>query len=179
VPAIEDGVEYAPDLDGFYGNDKTSIIVTEEWRYVLGVLNSSLSWWVTRQTFSSKQGGFYEFKPMYVSKLPIPTSTNMQKTIMSSVVDAVLSTREQRYEQLINGLVFELFFPSELNAANIRLFEACHAAGVAKLAALKGDGLRHAAQDLAATIFVNNHPIYAMLFDLRTLEVVRIIEGEE
>lgn len=179
VPAIEDGVEYAPDLEGFYGNDKTSIIVTEEWRYVLGVLNSSLSWWITRQTFSGKQGGFYEFKPMYVSNFPIPSGTSTQKTLMSSVVDAVLGTRDQRYEQLINGFVFELFFPEELHAANIRLFDACEKAGVGKLAASQGDALAKAAEKLAATLFANDHPIYAMLFDLQALEVVRIIEGKE
>ena len=179
VPAIEDGVEYAPDLEGFYGNDKTSIIVTEEWRYVLGVLNSSLSWWITRQTFSGKQGGFYEFKPMYVSNFPIPSGTSTQKTLMSSVVDAVLGTRDQRYEQLINGFVFELFFPEELHAANIRLFDACETAGVGKLASLQGNALAQAAEELAGTIFANSHPIYAMLFDLQALEVVRIIEGKE
>lgn len=179
VPAIEDGVEYAPDLEGFYGNDKTSIIVTEEWRYVLGVLNSSLSWWITRQTFSGKQGGFYEFKPMYVSNFPIPSGTSTQKALMSSVVDAVLGTRDQRYEQLINGLVFELFFPEELHASNIRLFEACEAASLAKLAELQGDAQRNAAEKMAATLFANDHLVYAMLFDMQALEVVRIIEGNE
>lgn len=179
VPAIEDGVEYAPDLDGFYGNDKTSIIVTDEWRYVIGVLNSSLSWWITRQTFSGKQGGFFEFKPMYVSQLPIPASTDTQKNILGSIVDTVLSIRDQRYEQLINGLVFELFFPEELHAANIRLFDACQAACIDNLATLQGDALAKAAEETAGIIFANDHPIYAMLFDLQALEVVRIIEGEE
>lgn len=179
VPAIEDGVEYAPDLKGFYGNDKTNVIVTDEWRYVLGVLNSSVSWWITRQTFSGKQGGFFEFKPMYVSQLPIPAGSAGQKSLMSSAVDAVLGTRDQRFEQLINGLVFELFFPSDLHAANIRLFDACEATGIAKLASLEGDALAKAAQELAATIFANDHPIYAMLFDLQALEVVRIIEEKE
>ena len=179
VPAIEDGVEYAPDLHGFYGNDKTNIIVTDEWRYVLGVLNSSLSWWITKQTFSGKQGGFFEFKPMYVSQLPIPIASTVQKNLMGSVVDAVLCTRDQRYEQLINGLVFELFFPDELHAANIRLFEACEKAGVDQLAGLKNEALAKAAEELVVRIFANDHPIYAMLFDLQALEVVRIIEGKE
>jgi hypothetical protein len=35
-------------------------------------VNSSVSWWITRQAFASKQGGFYEFNPMYVSSRPIP-----------------------------------------------------------------------------------------------------------
>ena len=39
--------------------------------------------------------------------------------------------------------------------------------------------LAKAAEELADTIFANDHPIYAMLFDLQALEVVRIIEGKE
>jgi len=179
VPAIEDGVEYAPDLAGYYGNDKTNIIVTEEWRYVLAVLNSSISWWITQQTFSGKQGGFYEFKPMYVSQLPIPSAASGLKSVLSAVVDAVLAARDARYEQLINDLVFELFFPDDLHRVNIRLFAACEKAGIDKLAGLKDQELATAANELADHIFATSHPIYAMLFDLQALEVVRIIEGKE
>ena len=179
VPAIEDGVEYAPDLTGYCGNDKTNIIVTEEWRYVLGVLNSSVSWWFTQQTFSGKQGGFYEFKPMYVSQIPIPFATEQQKALLSSIEDGVMASYDPRFEQLINGLVFELFFPDDLHRANIHLFDACEKAGIAKLATLKGKALTDAANDLATRIFANDHPIYAMLFDLQGLDVVRIVEGRE
>jgi hypothetical protein len=179
VPAIEDGVEYAPDLGGYYGNDKTNIIVTEEWRYVLAILNSSVSWWITQQTFSGKQGGFFEFKPMYVSQLPIPSASQDLKKVLSAVVDGVLATRDTRFEQLINGLVFELFFPDDLHRANIRLFDACEKAGIDKLASLKDQALATATSELADRIFATSHPIYAMLFDLQALEVVRIIEGKE
>lgn len=179
VPAIEDGVEYAPDLAGYYGNDKTNIIVTEEWRYVLAVLNSSVSWWITQQTFSGKQGGFYEFKPMYVSQLPIPAASQDLKKVLSAVVDGVLAIRDARFEQLINGLVFELFFPDDLHRAKIRLFDACEKAGIGKLAGLKDMALVSAANELAERIFATSHPIYAMLFDLQALDVVRIIEGRE
>lgn len=179
VPAIEDGVEYAPDLAGYYGNDKTNIIVTEEWRYVLAVLNSSVSWWITQQTFSGKQGGFYEFKPMYVSQLPIPSAASSLKSVLNAVVNAVLVTGDVQYEQLINGLVFELFFPDHLHRANICLFDACEKAGVGKLANVKGQALATAVSELAERIFATSHPIYAMLFDLQALEVVRIIEGKE
>ncbi|TAJ78310.1 MAG: hypothetical protein EPO42_08180 [Gallionellaceae bacterium] len=84
-----------------------------------------------------------------------------------------------RFEQLINGLVFELFFPDDLHRANIRLFDACEKAGIAKLATFKGKALTDAANDLATCIFANDHPIYGMLFDLQGLDVVRIVEGRE
>jgi hypothetical protein len=80
---------------------------------------------------------------------------------------------------MINGLVFELFFPDELLRANILLFDACEKAGVSKLADLRDKALTTAANELAERIFAISHPIYAMLFDLQALEVVRIIEGKE
>ena len=101
------------------------------------------------------------------------------KSVLSAVVDAVLATRDVRFEQLINGLVFELFFPNDLHRANIRLFDACEKAGVGKLATLKDKALITAANELAERIFATSHPIYGMLFDLQGLDVVRIIEGRE
>ena len=72
------------------------------------------------------------------------------------------------FERLLNGLVYELFFPDDLRAKNIRLFDACAAAGV-------GEGMDAAA--IAAKIFHPSHTIYGMLFDLQSVEAVRIIEG--
>lgn len=63
------------------------------------------------------------------------------------------------------------------------LFDACEKAGVAALSpnpSPSGRGeLKAAAEELAARIFANDHPIYAMLFDLQGLDVVRIVEGRE
>jgi hypothetical protein len=103
----------------------------------------------------------------------------VETAVMEIVVSLVLSIRDHRFEQLINGLVFELFFPDDLHRANIRLFDACEKAGIDKLASLKDQALATAASELADRIFATSHTIYAMLFDLQALEVVRIIEGKE
>ena len=169
VPAITDNVNYAPDLTGYFSNDKTSIVVSEDWRYLLTILNSAVSWWLTQQLFASKQGGFFEFKPMYVSAIPIPQVTNDQRTVLEPLVEATIQgISRPEYERLLNGLVYELFFPEDLHAQNIRLFDACSAAGIR-------DGMD--AQAKATEIFHPRHPIYGQLFELQTLEVVRLIEG--
>ena len=51
--------------------------------------------------------------------------------------------------------------------------------GIRQLAALEGIALRRAADELANEIFSNSHVIYAMLFDLQSVDVVRMIEGRE
>ena len=171
IPAITGNVNYAADLSGFFSNDKTSVIVSEDWRYVLAILNSAISWWLTRQLFASKMGGFFEFKPMYVSALPIPQITAEQRCVVEPLADAVIANIiRPEYERLLNSLVYELFFPEDLHAKNIRLFDACAAAGIQQ----GMDG-----QAVAARIFRNDHPIYGMLFDLPSLDVVRVIEGRE
>ena len=170
VPAITNNVNYACDLKGFYSNDKTSVIVSGDWRYLLTVLNSTISWWLTRQLFASKMGGFFEFKPMYVSAIPIPEITTTHRSIVEPLVDAIMSgISRPEYERLLNGLVYELFFPEDLHAKNIRLFDACAAAGIQQ-------GMD--AQAVAQKIFNPSHTIYAQLFELQTVEVVRVIEGD-
>ena len=75
--------------------------------------------------------------------------------------------------------MYELFFPDDLHAAGIRLFDACERAHITQLATLDGAALQTEAEALAERIFSNSHPIYAMLFDLQALDVVRIIEARD
>ncbi|HLC16121.1 MAG TPA: TaqI-like C-terminal specificity domain-containing protein, partial [Thermodesulfovibrionia bacterium] len=70
VPAIVKNASYAFDTDSFYSNDKTSIIATDD-LYLLGILNSKVSDFVIHSISSTKQGGFFEYKPMYLQQLPI------------------------------------------------------------------------------------------------------------
>ena len=90
VPAITANVNYAPDWNSYYGNDKTSIIVAESVPFMLSILNSPVSWWITQREFASKQGGFFEFKPMYFSALPIPSATKIQQTLCESLANAIV-----------------------------------------------------------------------------------------
>jgi len=72
LPAIVKRASYTFDRDHFYSNDKTSIIPKDD-LYLLGLLNSKALDFVMHSISSTKQGGYYEYKPMYVSKLPIYT----------------------------------------------------------------------------------------------------------
>ena len=72
IPTIVETASYAFDTKGFYSNDKTSIISSDDF-YLLGILNSKVSDVVIHSTSSTKRGGFFEYKPMYVGQLPIRT----------------------------------------------------------------------------------------------------------
>jgi hypothetical protein len=114
IPSIVQAVEYSVDFEGYYGNDKTSICVTESAPFLAAFLNSSVLWWFIRQLAASKQGGFYEFKPMYVTQLPIPEVEN--KKPIETLVCQILATKEQdagadvsALERQIDELVYELY----------------------------------------------------------------------
>jgi REP element-mobilizing transposase RayT len=125
VPAITDKVNYAPDENAYYSNDKTSILIPPSLSYTLSILNSSLSNWITRQEFASKQGGFFEFKPMYVSKLPIPIATTADQEELETLVQRILENPNAEdvagLEAEINERVYRLF---GLTREEIKLVEA-------------------------------------------------------
>ena len=70
VPCIVKSASYLFDKQGFYSNDKTTIIVTDD-LYLYGLLNSRVLDFVMHQISSTKSGGYFEYKPMYLSSLPI------------------------------------------------------------------------------------------------------------
>ncbi len=178
IPSIERQCAYAFDGGGHFGNDKTSIVVTDRWRLLLSFANSSVSWWITQQEFSSKQGGFFEFKPMYVGKLPVPRASAEQETLVGVIVDAILAGAHPRaaLESLLNAFVYELFFPEEVTAAGSP-FAAAREAGLPMLASLSGPALARAAEDWSRTLADPGSALYHALFALQSLEPVRIIEG--
>lgn len=162
------------------GNTAYFIPVGEDSLYLLALLNSTISAYYARERFVGKQNGYYEVQPEVLEAFPIPSATAQQKAVLNAIVKGVLATAGgPRFEQLINGLVFELFFPDDLHHAKIHLFDACDSASVGKLTLLKDDALATAADELADRIFATSHPIYGMLFDLQGLDIVRLVEGHE
>lgn len=180
VPAISEKPSFAPDLDAYFSNNKATIVVPEvgTFYFVLAVLNSSVNSWFATQVCATKQGGYYDFEPRYSSQLLIPSATSAQIATVEIVARLFLESADPRIEQLLNGLVLELFFPVELRQAGIHLFAACDTTSLTALSKMKVLSPVTIAQFLAA-IFDNRHPIFAMLFNLQGLDVVRIIEGKE
>lgn len=73
LPAIEKQCAFAVDEGGHLGNDKTSILVPpcDLWS-IAAVLNHPVVEWFVRQIAAERQGGYIEFKPMYVTQIPLP-----------------------------------------------------------------------------------------------------------
>ncbi len=168
-PDIALSPQFAWDADRhFILNTAYFIPRAEKW--ILAVLNSTTSAWFYSQISPKIQNGYFRFTAQYVSQIPMPIANATQRTLLDALVDWLNNDVQSKaeYERLLNGLIYELFFPEDLHAKSIRLFDACAAAGITQ-------GMD--AQAVAQTIFNPSHTIYAQLFELQTVEVVRVIEG--
>jgi type I restriction-modification system DNA methylase subunit len=132
IPTIVQKASYTFDDSGFYSNDKTSIIAVDD-LYLLGLLNSKVLDFVLHSIAATKQGGYFEYKPMSVQKLPIrlidfnqpKDKTNHKKMLklvkqmlelqkkraaaLDSEAKNLLSRRIEATEQQIDHLVYQLY----------------------------------------------------------------------
>lgn len=60
-------------LQKIYANCGDYTIIKTDDLYLLGLLNSQVLDFVLHSIASTKQGGYFEYKPMYVQQLPIRT----------------------------------------------------------------------------------------------------------
>jgi hypothetical protein len=81
--------------------------------YLLGVLNSNISKFVIALQAAVRSGGFLEFKPMYVEKVPVFDASSSQKTPIISLIEKILSDPNSPdvplLEKEIDALVYDLY----------------------------------------------------------------------
>ena len=81
------------------------------------------------------------------------------------------------FEKLLNGLVYELFFPDDLHSHRINLFKHVEEARLPVLADIPEKQRFSRLEEIYERISNDRHPIRGCLESLRSFEVVRIIEG--
>ncbi len=89
------------DDSGFHVNAPAPFIVSGS-LYLLGILNSRICHYLVFKSAASRQGGFVEFKPMYISPLPIPDPPENEK--ISGIVSQILSPTQDNQNSNILSL---------------------------------------------------------------------------
>lgn len=197
-PDIAMESRFTLDAEGAY-LDMTAFAIPSADKALLGILNSQVVWFYLKRTAAvlgdADNRGRLRLKRQYIERLPLPEVGKPSSTLLSSMVDVLLllnrhlaanpaaqTTRDPLivayWERVLNGLVYELYFPEELQAAGLRLFDLAAQVKLPDLEktvdAKKLPALRELFQDLYAP----NHPLRIALDKLQTLDVVRIIEGK-
>ena len=115
--------QYAFVESDFFINAPSPMIVPGS-KYLLAVLNSKLADWYIRQLGVTRNGGYFEYKPMFIEKLPIPQLSVEAEAPYSTLVDKIHehklngeSTAE--YEATLDDLIFQLYGLAENEIAFI------------------------------------------------------------
>ncbi len=99
--------------EGYFINAPSPMIVPGN-KYILAVLNSKLGDWYIRQLGVTRNGGYFEYKPMFVQQLPIPQIEKQEQDKFVSQVDSILSMKQKgeettAIEQIVDNMVYELY----------------------------------------------------------------------
>ena len=166
------------------------------YKATLAVLNSKVCQWVFEADNPQMIGKtFAEIKVVYVERLPLPAFDRNQMDVLQPLVDVLLynapylesidndqTTRDPLmlayFEQILNGLVYELYFPKEVHGAGLRLFDLVETANLPALDTLPKAQRLPRLRRLFETLHDGTHPLKIALQKLQTLDTVRIIEGK-
>jgi hypothetical protein len=81
-------------------------------------------------------------------------------------------------EQILDGLVYELYFPNEVHGAGLGLFDLVEQAGLPALDSLPEAERLPTLRETFEDLYEGHHAVRIALDKLQTLEPVRIIEGQ-
>ena len=166
-------------------------------KFYLAFINSSLTAFYWKLRFFDNKETFPKIKKAPLLAIPIPDATETQRTLIESLVTCVSfaaafvtndnpaeqSARDPLmlayFEQILNALVYELYFPEEVHGAGLHLFDLVEQAKLPSFDILpEPDRIPHL-RTLFESLYDGTHPLRIALTKLQTLDTVRIIEGTE
>jgi len=181
---------------------KTTLILTEtnqelsKLKFLLALLNSKLPLFYIKEKYNgSSYNGGINFNVDMINNLPIPNILGQTQQPFIKLIDYILYIISQPFytstdlayaeerlmvnflENLIDALVYELYFPDELHEAGKYFISLIEKENLPDLNVVQGDKistLKHIIKRLTD----KNHPLYVNLFFLDSVPVVRVIEGK-
>lgn len=177
--------------DLYFGNTKTYHIILKNndkafYYYMLGLLNSRLLDYVYKKIATPQAGGFFAYKTQFLTKLPIKlTDELVWFAVVARIIEQVLNTANDPvmvnwFNELMNGLVYELYLPIELSDAGIELLKYLQVNASAKSLMLNFGSkiLLSDIQALYSELSVPSSPIGVALHKLKHISAINIIESQ-
>lgn len=99
--------------DDYFVNNPANIIVPGD-KYLLAVLNSIVADFYIRNLGVTRNGGYFEYKPMFIEQLPVPILSKIDKQHYVQLVETLLAARATKseteaIERTIDNAVFRLY----------------------------------------------------------------------
>lgn len=171
------------DTSGIYPEATAFVLTGENTRYLTALLNSQLLTFVFRAFYAGGdlRGDTFRYKKVFLQNLPVITSTGQVTSLLELLVDYVQTTKVKKqklqsafFEQLIDALVYELYFSDELKRAGKEIQK--HLGDVKPLLEQMTDTEKLAIiQSEFDRLYDPNHPIRNNIETLDSVDEVRII----
>lgn len=179
---ISDKANYAYDAKGHFLTNSAYFISGDNLKYLVSVLNSSVSDYYFFQITAKIAGGRKRYTKQYVEQIPIPLISKQEQAPFEKLVDYVILAKSKAddivfklFESLLDAIVFELYFPEEIKSAgkeilkNLGELKTIHdeMSEEKKLAIIQSEFER---------LYDPNHPVRFAIETLDSVEEVRIIK---
>jgi hypothetical protein len=198
-PDIYEHQSFAMDMDSGFRLGNTCYFMPVANRALVGILNSPVVEWYYGTLSNRIQGGYLRAFTQHIEQIPIPAVTTEQQAAIEVVVDYLLwlhradagtvsadALMNGYWEQVINALVYELYFPDELrahlasNSGDPAYLPILTLVKSANLPAMTTWPVARRTAELRAIfqqLYDPNHALRGTLFSLASLETVKLIEG--
>jgi hypothetical protein len=194
VPDIADRACFALDAEGRYAfGSGYGIILKEEAgvcpKYALAVCNSRALEFFVRQVSTPLRGGFFRYFAHYIEQLPIPEACGDDQAMIGRLADGLAYLSKQAHREgaggggirdlldaWVNALVYELFFPEECRARELRFLEATRRLAPPEMAGLVEQEQEKRLVALAKSAAENPVGLLGMLARIRGIEAIDYIE---
>ena len=163
--------------------------------YLQAVLNSRIADYFIRSISTPFRGGYWSYGKRFIEQIPMMPCSPIQEALLLQIVLQLLwltrhfvdhgadqSARDPLmlayFEQILNGMVYELYFPEEVNGAGLHLFDLVEQAALPALETIPETKRLTTLRPLFEALYDGTHPLKISLQKLQTLDTVRIIEGK-
>jgi type I restriction-modification system DNA methylase subunit len=178
---------------GMYVNNKV-FFIPDAPKALLALLNSAVASFFLHTLSGVPRGGFLALQLNIVNPLPIPNWSEAEQETLATLTDYLLWLHRSHdidgdgrqgtpdtllagyFEQWVNALVYELFFPQELHNAGLNFFRLAQKAKLRPVSEMTE--LSQLAM-LFENLYQREHPLRQSLYRLDSLKTVRILEGKE
>jgi hypothetical protein len=111
--------------ENMFVNAPATMIVPGD-KFILGILNSKIADYYIRNLGVSRNGGYFEYKPMFISQMPVPDSKPEDRKIIELLVEKILILNKKNMDTSgldgeLNMYIYKLYLLSEKESNFINL----------------------------------------------------------
>jgi adenine-specific DNA-methyltransferase len=83
-------------------------------KYLLAFLNSKVADYYVRSLGVTRNGGYFEYKPMFIEKLPIPIGSENTTSMFDDLISTIIQAKQNNVdtgveEEMIDNMIFDIY----------------------------------------------------------------------